>query len=160
MALAARYERLHDQLAKQLKTGPKQTADPVARMATACALLHAKFPHFFWVGFYRLQDGDLVVGPYQGPLACARLLPPDGVCWAAINTGQTIIVPDVHAFPGHVACDARARSEIVVPVRDSAGRIIGVLDGDADQPDVFTAVDQVGLEKVAALVEDGELLGG
>lgn len=155
--LAARYERICVQLDVQLKTGAKRTTDPVARMATICALLHAKLPHFFWTGFYRLVDGDLVVGPYQGPLACALLPPPDGVCWAGINGGRTIIVPDVHAFPGHVACDARSRSEIVVPVRDPRGRVVAVLDVDAEQPNAFGEVDQVGLEAVAALVMDGTL---
>ena len=155
--LAARYARIHDQLAEQLKSGPKRTAEPIARMATICALLHAKMPHFFWTGFYRLVDGDLVVGPYQGPLACALLPPPDGVCWAGVAGGESIVVPDVHAFPGHVACDSRSRSEIVVPVRDAAGRVVAVLDVDSDQPDAFSAIDQVGLERIVALVHDGEL---
>lgn len=156
--LAARYERLHKQLTEQLKTGVKRTTDPVARMATICALLHAKLPHFFWTGFYRLVDEQLVVGPYQGPLACALLPPPDGVCWRGITTGQTVIVPDVHAFAGHVACDARSRSEIVVPVTDRSGQVVAVLDVDSDQPDSFSEVDQQGLEAIVALVNDGELL--
>lgn len=157
-ALAGRYERIAAQLETQLKTGPKRTADPIARMATICALLQAKLPHFFWTGFYRLVDGALVVGPYQGPLACALLPPPDGVCWAGITGGRTIIVPDVHAFPGHVACDARSRSEIVVPVRDRDGDVVAVLDVDSDQPDSFGAADQAGLERIVALVHDGQLL--
>ncbi len=155
--LAGRYGRIHSQLGEQLKTGPKRTADPIARMATICALLHAKMPHFFWTGFYRLVDGELVVGPYQGPVACALLPPPNGVCWQGVTSGETVIVPDVHAFAGHVACDPRSRSEIVVPVRDAAGQIIAVLDVDSDQPDSFAAVDQVGLEKIVALVNDGKL---
>jgi len=155
--LQARYERLHDQLSEQLNVGPKRTAEPIACMATICALLHAKMPHFFWTGFYRLVDGDLVVGPYQGPLACALLPPPDGVCWAGITTGETIIVPDVHAFAGHVACDARSQSEIVVPVRDADGKVTAVLDVDSDQPDSFATTDQIGLEKIVALIMDGEL---
>ena len=121
--LAGRYERIHTQLTEQLKTGPKCTADPIARMATVSALLHAKMPHFFWTGFYRLVDGELVVGPYQGPLACALLPAPDGVCWQGIKTGETVIVPDVHAFAGHVACDERSQSEIVVPVFGPGGEI-------------------------------------
>jgi GAF domain-containing protein len=155
--LAARYERICAQLDEQLKTGAKRTADPVARMATICALLHAKLPHFFWTGFYRLVDGDLVVGPYQGPLACALLPPPDGVCWAGVTGGETIIVPDVHAFAGHVACDARSQSEIVVPVRDTKGQVVAVLDVDSDQPEAFGPVDQAGLETIVALVTDGQL---
>ncbi len=155
--LAARYARLHTQLSEQLKTGAKRTADPIARMATICALLQAKMPHFFWTGFYRLVDGDLVVGPYQGPLACALLPPPEGVCWRGITAGQTVIVPDVHAFAGHVACDARSRSEIVVPLRNQAGNVVAVLDVDSDQPDSFADVDRQGLEAIVALVHDGQL---
>jgi len=154
--LAGRYERIHAQLSEQLKTGAKRTTDPIARMATICALLHAKMPHFFWTGFYRLVDGQLVVGPYQGPLACALLPPPDGVCWQGITGGETVIVPDVHAFAGHVACDERSQSEIVVPVRDSTGQIVAVLDVDSDQLDSFTEVDQAGLAKIVALVNDGQ----
>lgn len=147
-ALAGRYRRLHEQLADLYL----KTADPVARMATACAVLHHKQPHFFWTGFYRLLDGKLVVGPYQGPLACSVLPGPDGVCWAAAARGQTVLVPDVHAFPGHVACDARSRSEIVVPVRDAGGAVVAVLDVDSDRPDAFGPADREGLEAIVALL--------
>ncbi len=156
--LAGRYERIGTQLTEQLKTGPKRTADPIARMATISALLHAKMPHFFWTGFYRLVDSELVVGPYQGPLACALLPAPDGVCWQGIKTGETVIVPDVHAFAGHVACDARSQSEIVVPVFGPGGDVLAVLDVDSDQPDSFGAADRIGLEKIVALINDGQLL--
>lgn len=147
-ALAARYERLREQLAGLFA----RTADPVARMATCCAVLHHKQPHFFWTGFYRLQDDRLVVGPYQGPVACAVLPGPDGVCWAAVRTAASVVVADVHAFPGHVACDARSRSEIVVPVRDAAGRLVAVLDVDSDQPEAFGDTDRRGLEAIVALL--------
>ena len=150
--LAARYERIHQQLTELLDEGPKRTADPVARMATICALLAGKMPHYFWTGFYLLKEGKLVVGPYQGPLACAVLPPPDGVCWAAVQRGESVVVADVHAFPGHVACDSRSNSEIVVPVRDAQGEIIGVLDVDSDQPDAFSETDRMGLEKVVTVV--------
>ena len=147
-ALAARYGRLREQLAGLFA----KTADPTARQATCCAVLHHKQPHFFWTGFYRLQEDRLVVGPYQGPLACAVLPGPDGVCWAAVRTGATVIVPYVHAFPGHVACDSRSRSEIVVPVRDGRGRLVAVLDVDSDRPDAFGAADRAGLEAIVALL--------
>ncbi len=156
--LAARYERIHDQLATLLKTGPKRTADPIARMATISSLLHAKMPHFFWTGFYRLLEGHLVVGPYQGPLACALLPRGSGVCWQSIIDDATLIVPDVHAFAGHVACDAHSQSEIVVPVRDKFDQIVAVLDVDSDQPDSFREADKIGLEKIVALINDGELI--
>ena len=95
------------------------------RMATTAALLYHKFEHYFWCGFYRLADGDLLVGPYQGPLACQVLARGRGVCWEAVRRGETLIVPDVRLFPGHIACDARSLSEIVVPLRDASGAIIG-----------------------------------
>jgi L-methionine (R)-S-oxide reductase len=144
--LADRYARIAQQLADLFA----KTADPVARMATAAAVLHHKMPHYFWTGFYRLQGGRLVVGPYQGPLACAVLPGPEGVCWECVRRGKPVLVPDVHAFPGHVACDSRSRSEVVVPARDRDGEIVGVLDVDSDQPGAFTEVDVAGL---VALVE-------
>ncbi len=109
-------------------------------------------PHFFWTGFYRLVDEDLIVGPYQGPLACMVLERHAGVCWAAIDRGESILVPDVHAFPGHIACDSRSRSEVVVLLRDCTDGIRGVLDVDSETPDVFTAADVEGLERIAAMI--------
>ncbi len=150
--LADRYRRLADQLAEPFA----RTTDTTARMATVVALLHHKLPYFFWTGFYRLQGEKLVVGPYQGPLACVSLPPPDGVCWAAVREKRTILVPDVHAFAGHVACDPRSRSEIVVPLRDGGGEIVGVLDVDSDRPDAFGPVDQEGLEQIMALIPQVE----
>lgn len=146
--LAARYKRIGDQLGELFA----KNDDPVARMATISALLHHKMPHFFWTGFYRLLGDKLYVGPYQGPLACAVLDGPEGVCWASVKKEESIIVPDVHAFEGHVACDARSQSEIVVPVFGSDGKLTAVLDVDSDQPDSFSEVDRVGLEKIVALV--------
>lgn len=150
--LTARYDRIYEQLDALLNTGPKQTEDPIARMATICALLAGKMPHFFWTGFYLHKGQQLVVGPYQGPLACAVLPGPEGVCWAAFSENQSLLVPDVHAFPGHVACDSRSQSEIVVPVREPAGNAVGVLDVDSDQADAFSEADRVGLEKIVDLV--------
>ena len=150
-ALAGRYTRLTDQLRELLDTGPKATRDPVARMATICALLHHKMPHFFWTGFYLLKNDQLVVGPYQGPLACAVLPGPAGVCWKGLRDGTPVIVPDVHSFEGHVACNPRSRSEIVVPVRDRT-KVVGILDVDADQLDAFSDLDATGLEQIVALV--------
>jgi len=145
---AGRYDRIADQLADLFR----KTDDPLARMATAVALLHHKMPRFFWTGFYLLSDDALVVGPYQGPLACAVLEGPDGVCWAGVREGETVIVPDVHAYPGHVACDARSRSEIVVPLRDAAGGVVGVLDIDSETPDAFDEADRAGLERIVAMI--------
>ena len=147
-ARRARYERVVEQL-RELYDG---TRDPVARMATAAALLHGKSPGFFWTGWYLLRDGDLTIGPYQGPLACLVLPSHEGVCWAGIDGGKPMIVADVHAFPGHVACDPRSRSEIVVPLRDASGTIVGVLDVDSERPAHFDDVDREGLEAVVRLI--------
>ncbi|HOB53270.1 MAG TPA: GAF domain-containing protein [Acidobacteriota bacterium] len=143
-----RYRRIRDQLAELFI----KTNDPVARMATAVALLHHKMPHYFWTGFYRLVDGALTVGPYQGPLACQVLQAHTGVCWAGIDRGEPVVVADVHAFPGHIACDSRSQSEIVVPLRDAAGRIVGVLDVDSDEPAAFDEADREGLLPIVAMI--------
>ena len=146
--LAERYDRLAEQLAELYA----KVADPQARMASAAALLHHKMPHFFWTGFYRLVDGDLIVGPYQGPIACLLLERHKGVCWASADRGEPVLVPDVHAFPGHIACDSRSQSEVVVPVRDGSGAIAGVLDVDSEKPDAFSEADVEGLTKIAAMI--------
>jgi len=145
---AGRYRRIVGQLDELYV----KIADPISRMGSAAALLHHKMPHFFWTGFYRLVDEDLIVGPYQGPLACMVLERHAGVCWAAIDRGESILVPDVHAFPGHIACDSRSRSEVVVLLRDCTDGIRGVLDVDSETPDVFTAADVEGLERIAAMI--------
>lgn len=144
----ARYGRVREQLSGLLG----KTPDLQARMATVAALLYHKFDHYFWCGFYRLLDDDLVVGPYQGPLACQVLAREKGVCWAAMQRRETVIVPDVRLFPGHIACDSRSLSEIVVPVRDASGAIIAVLDVDSDKTAQFDDEDREGLEAVVALL--------
>lgn len=147
--------RLDDRYARilaQLKELFQKTPDPVARMATAAALLHHKLPHFSWTGFYRLEGDDLVVGPYQGPLACAVLTRQQGVCWAAVQRGEPILVPDVHAFPGHIACDERSRSEVVVPVRDPSGHIRAVLDVDSRELGAFCPADVRGLTPIVSAI--------
>lgn len=139
-----RYKRIHDQLTDLLKEKP----NAIARMATIVAVLHHKMDYFFWTGFYLLDDGELIVGPYQGSLACIKLKKDTGVCWAGIIKGETVIVPDVHLFPGHIACDSRSNSEIVVPLRDRSGSIIGVLDVDSKEHGSFDEIDAVWLEKM------------
>ncbi len=151
--LRGRYERIGAQLI-ELYAKYEIPLDAEARLATAVALLHHKMPHYFWTGYYRLLGEDLVVGPYQGPLACAVLARGKGVCWAAVQRGESVLVPDVHAFPGHIACDARSASEVVVPVRDAAGRITGVIDVDSSEKDAFGAVDVAGLEAIAARIHN------
>jgi len=144
-----RYRRMYAQLQDLLSKSPNS----MARMATTAALLHHKMPHYFWTGFYLFKQGKLVVGPYQGPLACQELEGPQGVCWAGVLRRETVVVPDVHRFPGHVACDSRSNSEIVVPIADHRGRIWGVLDVDSLRLSAFSQVDARWLEKITALLK-------
>jgi GAF domain-containing protein len=143
-----RYRRITAQLEDLLAA----TSDPTARMATTAALLHAKMPDFLWTGFYLLREGELAVGPYQGPVACLTLAAHTGVCWAGIDGGETVVVADVHSFPGHIACDARSQSEIVVPLRDGSGAVVGVLDIDSERPAHFGEVDREALERIVGLI--------
>ena len=127
--------------------------NPLSAMATAVAILHNKMDHFYWTGFYLLDDkGELMVGPYQGTVACIRLAKDTGVCWAAINKKETVIVPDVHKFPGHIACDSKTNSEIVIPLRDKDGKITGVLDVDSRRFNSFDEIDKEGLERIVGLI--------
>lgn len=123
--------------------------DPIAGMATTSALLHHAFGHL-WTGFYRVVEPDrlLRVGPYQGSLGCLDIAFGRGVCGTAASERRTVVVPDVHAFPGHIACDGRSRSEIVVPVFDVTGALLAVLDIDSAEPAMFDAVDAAGLERL------------
>lgn len=126
-------------------------SDWVAAMATVVCELHHALPHYHWTGFYRVvAPRMLAVGPYQGGHGCLRIDFDRGVCGAAARTGQTQLVPDVEAFPGHIACSSTTRSEIVVPVRAPDGRLLAVLDVDSDWPDAFDRVDQAALESLCA----------
>lgn len=143
-----RYERIYHQL-REL-TAKSQDAD--ARMATIAAVLHHKMECFFWTGFYMLRDGELIVRTYQGPVACQILEKHKGVCWAGIDGGKTVVVGDVHLFPGHIACDSRSNSEIVVPVKDGSGKVLGVLDVDSKEKGSFDDTDAEWLEKIVELI--------
>lgn len=127
------------------------TSDVIAGMATTSALLHHAFGHL-WTGFYRVvEPGRLLrVGPYQGTLGCLEIAFGRGVCGTAAAEGRTVVVEDVHAFPGHIACDARSRSEIVVPVRDAHGDLLAVLDIDSGELAAFGPDDVAGLERLVA----------
>ena len=125
--------------------------DRVARMATVASMLNDAFETFFWTGFYVVdpqKERELVVGPYQGTLGCLRIAFGRGVCGTAAATGQTQLVPDVHAFPGHIACDGLSASEVVVPVFDGAGQLIAVFDVDSTKLAAFDEVDAQWLEKI------------
>lgn len=123
--------------------------DWIAAMATVACELHHAFPYYHWTGFYRAVSDDLlVIGPYQGGHGCLRIPFSRGVCGAAARMRATQLVPDVDAFPGHIACSSTTRSEIVVPVVTRSGRLLGVLDVDSNDPDAFDRVDQTHLERL------------
>ncbi len=127
--------------------------DMIAVMATAVCELHHAFNYFDWTGFYRVAGpGLLKVGPYQGGHGCLQIPFDRGVCGAAASSGRTQLVPDVREFPGHIACSASTRSEIVVPVMDSQGRLIAVLDIDSDRPNAFDEIDRANLEELCGMI--------
>ncbi|MFZ5618273.1 MAG: GAF domain-containing protein [Pseudomonadota bacterium] len=143
----ARYMELAEEIAAVIDG----ETNLIARMASVSNILHHAFDHFFWTGFYIVdpeKPGELVVGPYQGTLGCLRIPFGKGVCGACASSRETVIVKDVHEFPGHIACDSRSESEIVVPVFDRAGRLIAVFDVDSDRKAMFDAEDRTGLEAI------------
>lgn len=143
-----RYERMYKQLSELVL----KSQNTQARMATIIAVLHHKMEYYFWTGFYLIYNGKMTVNMYQGPVACQILEKDKGVCWAAFNQQKTIVVEDVHQFPGHIACDSRSNSEIVVPFKNAAGEIIGVLDIDSKDKASFSEVDAKWLAKMLELV--------
>ncbi|MNK23269.1 Free methionine-R-sulfoxide reductase [compost metagenome] len=142
---------IYAELLPQIKALLEAETDLIANQANIAAVLQQAFA-FHWVGFYRVQKDELVLGPFQGPLACTRIGKGKGVCGSAWQQAATIVVPDVDQFPGHIACSSLSRSEIVVPYFDRNGEVAGVLDIDSEYPDAFSAIDQLWLEKIAALL--------
>jgi GAF domain-containing protein len=144
-----RYGRIYKQLSELVLKSNNSSA----RMATIIAVLHHKMDYFFWTGFYLLKSsGKLVVGPYQGPVACQELEAHKGVCWAAIDRAEPVVVRDVHDFPGHIGCDSRSQSEITLPVRDASGSIVAVFDVDSDKPGSFSELDSHNLQRILELI--------
>ena len=127
--------------------------DQTANLANIVAAIKEVFG-FFWVGFYIVKDGQLVLGPFQGPVACTRIPFHKGVCGHAYTIAETVIVPDVEAFPGHIACASASKSEIVLPVKNQSGEVTMVLDVDSDTLNDFSVVDQQGLEKILGLINE------
>lgn len=149
IATGSKEER-YSLLYEQMKALLADEEDEVARMANAAAMIHFTFG-FFWTGFYRVKGDELVLGPFQGPLACMRIRYGRGVCGTAWKEAKTLVVPDVEQFPGHIACSSLSRSEIVVPLWRN-GVIIGVLDIDSQELSTFDEVDQQWLEKIVAII--------
>lgn len=141
-----RYALLYEQIMALLEG----ETDEVARMANMASMIHFTFG-FFWTGFYRVVGEELVLGPFQGPLACMRIRHGKGVCGSAWAAGRTLVVPDVDQFPGHIACSSLSRSEIVVPLWRE-GQVCGVLDIDSKELATFDETDQAWLEKIVAIL--------
>ncbi|AOO82007.1 GAF domain-containing protein [Bosea vaviloviae] len=138
------------ELSQQLEALLAGEGDAIASAANTSALLFQMMPGLNWAGFYIMRDGELVLGPFQGKPACVRIPVGRGVCGAAVERRQSMLVEDVHAFPGHIACDAASRSELVVPLlRD--GKVVGVIDLDSPQPAWFDEADQAGIEAIASI---------
>ena len=147
MSKEAKYDLLNRQLAALLEG----ESDTVAKMANIAAVLHESLG-FWWTGFYRVAGEELILGPFQGPVACMHIPYGKGVCGTAWARNETVVVPDVEAFPGHIACSSASRSEIVVPVHGSDGSVTAVLDIDSDRLATFDEIDKVWLEKIVKLL--------
>ena len=141
-------------LLPQLESLVASETDIVANMANIAAALKEAF-NFFWVGFYVVKEGMLVLAPFQGPLACTRIKFGKGVCGTAWKEARTVVVPDVEQFPGHIACNSASKSEIVVPITKT-GEVVAVLDIDSDEPDAFDDTDDLFLEKLCQDVLPGK----
>ncbi len=149
--LARPKAQLYDELVTALEAMIEDEPDALANLANAAALLHQSLPGINWAGFYLMRQSQLVLGPFQGAPACVRIPIGHGVCGTAAARRETIVVPDVNAFPGHIACDPRSRSEIVVPLMD-AREVWGVIDVDAPTTGRFDEEDRRGLEAFAAVL--------
>lgn len=144
--------RFYAELEAQARALVAGEPDRIANAANIAALIFHALPRINWAGFYFLQAEELVLGPFQGKPACVRIPVGRGVCGTAVAERRSQLVPDVHAFPGHIACDVASRAEVVVPLEDSSGAIVGVLDVDSPEPDRFDAVDLAGLERLARVL--------
>jgi L-methionine (R)-S-oxide reductase len=151
---AADRATVYYEIAPQIEALINGETDLVANLANIAAVLKEAFG-FFWVGFYLKKGDQLVLGPFQGPLACTRIDFDSGVCGHAYTTRETVIVPNVDEFPGHIACSSASKSEIVVPMFDANGEVFGVLDVDSDKLGDFSDADREGLERIVGLIRVG-----
>jgi L-methionine (R)-S-oxide reductase len=144
----ARYQRLFVQLEEILGGSPSL----LSQLASVNAVLYHKIPYVFWIGFYIVHNEQLIVGPYQGPLACQSLPYPEGACWSSVIHKKSIIIPDVHRFPGHISCDARSKSELVIPILYPNKSVYGVLDLDSDRINAFDETDKDCVSRITGLI--------
>lgn len=145
--------KIYDEIAPQIEALTASETDLVANLANITAILKEAFG-FFWVGFYLKKGDQLVLNAFQGTLACTRIDFDKGVCGHSYTTRQTVIVPNVEEFPGHIACSSASKSEIVVPIFDKSGAVFGVLDVDSDRFDDFSSVDAEGLGRIVKIIEE------
>lgn len=145
-------ETIYAEITPQIEALIHDETDLVANLANVASVLKEAFG-FFWVGFYLKKDNQLVLGPFQGPLACTRIDFGSGVCGHAYTTRETVIVPNVEEFPGHIVCSSASKSEIVVPIFGTNGDVLGVLDVDSDAVDDFSEIDSRGLKAIVGLIE-------
>jgi GAF domain-containing protein len=145
-------KKIYDEIAPQIAALVEGETDLVANLANVSAALKEAFG-FFWVGFYLKKENQLVLSAFQGAIACTRIDFDKGVCGHCYTTKQTVIVPDVEKFPGHIACSSLSKSEIVLPIFDASGEVFGVLDVDSDKLDDFSTIDAEGLRKIVDIIE-------
>ncbi|HQU82584.1 MAG TPA: GAF domain-containing protein [Pyrinomonadaceae bacterium] len=144
---------IYDEIAPQIDALIAGETDLIANLANIAAVLKQAFG-FFWCGFYLKKENQLVLGPFQGPLACTRIDFDKGVCGHSFTTKKIVIVPNVEEFPGHIACASESKSEIVLPIFDKSGEVFGVLDVDSDKLNDFSEVDAEGLQKIIKIIEN------
>lgn len=149
---SADRKTIYDEIVPQIESLVSGETDLIANLANIAAVLKEAFG-FFWVGFYLTKENQLVLGPFQGPLACTRIDLDKGVCGHCFTTRETVIVPNVEEFPGHIACASESKSEIVLPIFDKAGKVFGVLDVDSNKLNDFSKKDAEGLRKIVQLIE-------
>jgi GAF domain-containing protein len=145
--------RNYTQILSSVKAVIESEENLIANLANTCAILHNEF-NFWWTGFYLVDNQELILGPFQGPLACTRITHGKGVCGAAWKEKQTQVVPNVHEFPGHIACSSESNSEIVVPIFNSKNEVVAVLDIDSKDYNAFDESDRTELEELAQLLKN------
>ncbi len=143
---------IYERLIKQIESLIEGETDETAVLANVSSAMAAAFPNWLWTGFYLVRHGELLVGPFQGPVACFHIKKGRGVCGTAWERNETVVVPDVETFPGHIACSSLSRSEIVVPMHDGEGNVVGVLDVDSPELSTFDQVDKAYMERIMFII--------